>query len=125
MIREAQVAWTRFRNTKFVLGKVSPRIADFSVASGIFNVKLHHTPAQWESYVAQTLRELHATSSLGFAVNFLAPISGDLDAVDELYRTPPDIWRSFCEHELGCRTELIDRYGMREFTLLVQRQIRS
>jgi hypothetical protein len=39
---------------------------------------------------------------------------------DGLYRTRPQPWIRYCEGELGCSVEMLDDYGMKEFTLLVR-----
>ena len=101
---------------RFRIGRKSPQIADYTLASGIMNVKLGHSRAVWETHVAEVLREMRATSRRGFAVNFMS----ETGAVTEegLYRTTADTWRRFCESKLGCRAEAVEGYGMREFTLL-------
>jgi SAM-dependent methyltransferase len=109
---------------RFVVRTASPRIADYSVASGIMNVSCSYSRAIWESFVATTLREMRRTSRLGFSVNFLsdaarAKTSADA-SVESLYRTIPERWIRYCERDLGCSVETIDNYGIREFTLLVR-----
>jgi len=107
---------------RFFVGTVSPRIADYSVASGIMNVSCSYSRAIWEDFVAATLSEMRRTSRVGFSVNFLSDVgSAKADAsVGTLYRTIPDPWLRYCERDLGCSVEIIDDYGMREFTLLVR-----
>jgi SAM-dependent methyltransferase len=117
MIRQAQQLWQRKRHAVFCVGERSPRMADYAVASGIFNVRIDEPLLLWESFIEDTLRSMAATTRRGFAANFLAPLPEGMDGKPELYRIEPDRWRAFCEG-LGCRVELLDRYGMREFTLL-------
>jgi hypothetical protein len=38
----------------------------------------------------------------------------------ELYRTSPETWAAHCERELGCSVEVLQEYGMREFTLVAR-----
>ena len=52
-------------------------------------------------------------------VNFMAT-KPDGAEPPGLYRTDPAPWIAFCRQALGSTTELIDGYGMREFTLLVR-----
>ena len=103
----------------FVVGNEIPRLADYAVASGVMNVMLDHPRALWEEFVADTLRRMHASSRRGFAVNFIAEQS-DRPATAGLYRTRPSRWTLFCEQTLGCAVEIVDGYGMREFTLLAR-----
>ena len=104
---------------RFVVGSDIPRIADYGVASGVMNVMLDHPRALWEEFVADTLRRMRASSRLGFAVNFMAK-KPDGAVTPGLYRTDPAPWIAFCRQTLGSAAEVVDGYGMREFTLLVR-----
>jgi SAM-dependent methyltransferase len=105
---------------RFVVRKASPRIADYSVASGIMNVTVGHCRSMWEDFVAAVLRDMRRTSRRGFSVNFISdtPSNGSLPAV--LYRTSAQPWIRYCESELGCSVETVGDYGMKEFTLLAR-----
>jgi SAM-dependent methyltransferase len=107
---------------RFVVRKASPRIADYSVASGVMNVNCSHSRATWEGYIATILEQMRRTSRRGFSVNFIVNAKpGAAEPLPEiLYRTAPQPWIRFCERELGCSVETIDGYGMKEFTLLVR-----
>lgn len=118
MVRSGRRLWRRRAGARFVTGSASPRVADYSVASGIFNVRLDEPLERWERFVDSTLRDLHATSRRGFAVNFMAPLGPDQPHKAGLYRTAPEPWLAFCERELGSSPELVVDYGLREFTLL-------
>jgi len=105
---------------RFRQGAESPRIADYSIASGIFNVMLDQPVAVWEHLVETTLSHLNSTSRKGFAVNFVhEPVPGRT-ARPGLYCTRPGRWAEFCEQRLESEVFLIDDYGMSEFTLLVK-----
>ncbi|MBX3655080.1 MAG: methyltransferase [Ramlibacter sp.] len=119
MITAARRRWKRRHGTQFEIGSRSPRTADYSVASGLFNVKLDHPQDSWLHFVRTTLRQLHATSRKGFAVNFLAASSG-VEFAPELFATNSSDWENFCRNDLDAVVQTIDDYGMREFTLLVR-----
>lgn len=121
MIDQAKPSPRPSMRSQFVVADDIPRVADYSVASGIFNVKLNQPTVRWTLFIQQTLAGMHAASRLGFAVNFLAPPGPDMQAIPELYRVSPDVWASHCERQFGAKVELIEGYGMREFTLLVRR----
>lgn len=120
MVAKAQALWPRDKK-RFVQGSRLPRVADYSLASGIFNVRLELPLGHWELFVEAALRDLHNNSRYGFAVNFMAPLPAGMDSPPQLYR--PDIarWASFCETELSGRVERVSGYGLREETLLVRR----
>ncbi len=67
------------------------------------------------------LQSLHATSRVGFAVNFLQPPKADELSPKELYRPSAERWIGYCEKVLRSSVELVTDYGMREYTLLVRR----
>lgn len=105
---------------QFRHGRESPRHADYSIASGIFNVMLDQPLQIWERSIEATLVHLGATSRKGFAVNFVhQPVPGGM-ARPGLYCANPTQWIDFCEERLGAQVHLVDDYGMSEFTLLVK-----
>lgn len=120
MIRSATALWRRESAARFCVGDHSPRVADYAVASGIFNVRIDEPLPLWEAFIAQTLRAMAARTRIGFAVNFLAPLPRGMAGKRELYRIAPAQWTAFCERELGTRVTLLESYGMREFTLLAR-----
>jgi SAM-dependent methyltransferase len=119
MVRRAQRCWRDRAGCRFVTGAACPRRADYAVASGIFNVQLDQPRALWEAFIRATLDGLAATSTRGFAVNFIAATAGTT-LVDGLYATTPEPWIAHCERRLGATVELVEGYGLREFTLLAR-----
>lgn len=114
----------RFRNkplVAFVRGTESPRVADFAVASGVFNVKLDRPVAEWEGHVRTTLRSMAAHVKRGMSVNMLHLKRRPPSHANELYFGDPDIWRRWCEQSLSMHAEVAEDYGMKEFTLVCRR----
>lgn len=107
--------------TVFQVASHATRAAHYSVASGIFNVKLDQPLRTWERFIADALQRMSESSLRGFAVNFLAPAPIEGRAIPELYYAAPNRWRRHCEQTLGARVEVLADYGMREYTLLVHR----
>lgn len=122
MIAAAGNRWAKRPCTSFVVGSCCQKTADYSVASGVFNVRLGQSVESWEGYVEQILRDLCDHSRQGFAVNFMLP-HDDAPTEDELYRTPRSRWITFCRKALGCAVRPLTDYGLREFTLLARRRI--
>jgi SAM-dependent methyltransferase len=121
MVDAARRCWENNPHATFVVGARCAQDADYALASGIFNVRLGHPVAAWESYVEQILADLDGSSRIGFAVNFMLP-HDDRPAEDELYRTAPERWIDFCRLGLGRDVQAVTDYGLREFTLLVHRR---
>lgn len=122
MVQMARQLWQGRQDASFYMGSGSPRVADYSIASGIFNVKQSATDKNWEELIARTLSDMHANSRLGFAVNFLDLAAPGMNVIPELYRVSPVIWTSYCSTELLAQVEVLGNYGMNEFTLLVKRR---
>jgi SAM-dependent methyltransferase len=118
MVQRARRRHRAGDNRRFAVGRASPRIADYSVASGIMNVMLGHRREQWERHVADALACMRRTSRLGFAANFVAESRGS--AADQLYRTRPGKWVRYCEKKLDCAVQAVVGYGLQEFTLLAR-----
>ena len=117
----------RFRRAdrRFSIGKASPRLADYSVASGVMNVNVGYSRAAWEDFIAAVLQDIRRTSRRGFSVNFMSDANGASEASGNLpetrlYRTSPERWIPYCEDALGCSVETLENYGMKEFTLLLR-----
>lgn len=120
MVQRARRRHRRKPATRFVVGRTCPRRTDYAVASGIMNVMLGHTIQLWESFVRTVLIDMHRMSMKGFAVNFCSSLPKDVPP-DQLYCCKPDTWSRFCEDELDCSVQILNNYGLREFTLLARR----
>lgn len=122
MIHHALELWADQAAAQFSVSSALPRVADFSVASGLFNVRLRNTDEVWVAFIEDVLRELHSASKVGFAVNFILPPAPGLKPLRGLYRTPPEPWVDYCRKAFRADVTLLRDYGLREFTLLVRRQ---
>jgi SAM-dependent methyltransferase len=123
MVRRARAQWQGVDRVRFVEGCCSPRTADYSVASGIFNVRLAVSDDCWNTFISATLRELAMTSSRGFAVNFIDHAPGSQGVPQGLYTTSPEPWIKYCVEHIGTDVELIKGYGMLEFSLLIRHRL--
>lgn len=120
MIAKAHQRWRKRSDARFVVANASARMADYSVASGIFNVKLNQPESLWTQFIETTLAAMRTTSRRGFAVNFLAPLAQGATVRPELYRVAPAVWARYCEQAFGAAVEVLENYGMREYSLLVR-----
>jgi SAM-dependent methyltransferase len=122
MIRHARGRASACGEPEFVVAASELPLADYSIASGVFNVKLDHPVPAWERHVAGTLCALRASSRRGFSVNFLAPhaLRARPDAAPFLYGPPPEQWLAYSRDTLACEAELLTGYGLPEYTLLVR-----
>jgi SAM-dependent methyltransferase len=119
MLAHAAAAFADDPTVRFVEGSVLEP-ADVSCASGIFNVKLTHETADWETYVAATVDALAEASREGFAFNMLSTYS-DLDRRrDDLYYADPCAIFDRCKRQYSRNVALLHDYGLWEFTILVR-----
>jgi SAM-dependent methyltransferase len=93
---------------------------DYTVASGIFNVKLGHTAERWQEYVAQTLARMRSLSTRAFAFNMLTMYSDVDKRRDDLYYADPREVFDFCKRQFSPRVSLLHDYPLYEFTMIVR-----
>jgi len=121
MVAAARSAHGNAANARFVEGAAPPEPADYSVASGIFNVRLEHTDAEWREYMQATLDTLDRVSTRGFAFNCLTSYS-DADRMrDYLFYADPCEWFDRCKRRYAKDVALLHDYGLYEFTILVRK----
>ena len=121
MVAAARRRWRHRADCAFEVAEGAVRLADYSLASGIFNVKLDCPLPAWEALVAHTLADLQRHSRLGWAVNFIVPPVPGQASPPELYRPPPEHWLAhLAQHQPGAEVTLLRGYGLHEYTLLVR-----
>ncbi len=107
--------------SSFFVSTEPHRIADFGVASGIFNVRLDCSDSDWIVYIERTLDTLNRTSQHGFAFNCLTSYS-DVDKMkDYLYYADPCNLFDLCKKKYSKNVALLHDYGLYEFTILVRK----
>jgi SAM-dependent methyltransferase len=94
--------------------------ADYSLASGIFNVKLDFHDDAWTAYVQKTLDDLAEASGRGFAFNMLTSYSDADRRRPDLYYADPCIVFDTCKKRYSRHVALLHDYGFWEFTIIVR-----
>jgi SAM-dependent methyltransferase len=107
----------------FICAARPNREAHYSVASGIFNVRLEWSDAQWRDYVEATLDILDAASSRGFAFNCLTSYSDASKMRDDLFYADPCALFDLCKRRYSKNVALLHDYGLYEFTILVRKAL--
>lgn len=120
MIDAARTLWQGDPCSTFTVGRRPHTRADYSVASGIFNVKLNESDKLWARSIRETIGHMLASSEIGIAVNFLAALPSESNGKSELYRTSPEVWVRHCELDHGATAQVVSNYGIQEFTLVVR-----
>src|SRR5687767_2099605 len=98
-ISAAMVAEARSRHPRARIvqseGELEP--ADYTVASGIFNVKLDTDADVWTDYVLETIDRLDRLSSAGFSFNVLTRYSDADHMREHLYYADPGLLFDHCK----------------------------
>lgn len=97
--------------------------ADYSVASGIFSVKMEHNESEWLSYILDTLEKMNDKSNNGFSFNMLTKYSDKEYMKDNLYYADPLFIFDYCKRNFSKQVALLHDYGLYEFTILVKKDI--
>jgi predicted TPR repeat methyltransferase len=95
--------------------------ADYTVASGIFNVKLQVAEAEWEKYVLSTIEKISNLSRQGFAFNVLTKYSDKEFMRPDLYYADPLFLFDLCKTRYSRFVSLLHDYPLYEFTVLVKK----
>jgi SAM-dependent methyltransferase len=98
-------------------------VADYTVASGIFNVRLQTPIEDWQRYVLDTLELLHERSRIGFAFNVLTKYSDAELMRPNLYYADPLFLFDHCKKRFSRFVALLHDYPLYEFTLLVRKNV--
>jgi len=94
--------------------------ADYTVASGIFNVKFDFDEGIWEQHVFDTLGKMHSVSKMGFAFNVLTSYSDAHLRRRDLYYADPLKMFAYCREHFSRFVALLHDYPLFEFTILVR-----
>ncbi|MEO0371351.1 MAG: class I SAM-dependent methyltransferase [Pseudomonadota bacterium] len=95
--------------------------ADYTVASGIFNVRMERADEEWQAYFKDTLDVMNHASTRGFAFNCLTAYSDADKMRDYLYYTSPTWAFDLCKTRYARNVALLHDYGLYEFTLIVRK----
>jgi len=121
MVARANERYGDNPKASFVVGAEPPGIADYAVASGIFNVRLNHSVGEWMGYLESTLDNLDRTSKHGFAFNCLTSYSDKEKMRDDLFYADPCKLFDLCKHQYSRHVALLHDYGLYEFTIIVRK----
>lgn len=123
MIAAALERHQEYSQAKYAVSGTPLQVADYSVASGIFNLRLNWPDAEWEKYILNTLDELERNSKRGFAFNCLTSYSDSDKMRSELYYANPCKIFDYCKRKYSKNVALLHDYGLYDFTILVRKDI--
>jgi SAM-dependent methyltransferase len=106
---------------KFITSKGELSVCDYTIASGIFNVRDSQPLEAWTDNVIRTLHEFNELSRRGFASNFLTKYS-DADRMRaDLYYADPCFLFDYCKRNFSKNVALLHDYKLYDFTILVRK----
>jgi SAM-dependent methyltransferase len=120
MLDEARRTHPMLPATTFVGDVAALSPADYTVASGVFNVKLATPVADWQRYVLDGIAQLARLSRKGFAFNMLTSYSDPDRMRADLYYGDPSFYFDHCKRAYSRSVALLHDYGLYEFTMIVR-----
>lgn len=121
MIDAAQQRNNKVPHARFVTSAEPDQIADYGVASGVFNVRLERSDVEWFDYIQSTLDVLNRTSTQGFSFNCLNSYSAEEKKRDYLYYANPCQLFDLCKRRYSKQVALPHDYELYEFTIWVRK----
>lgn len=121
MLEAARVRARPGARLRLISASEPAEMADYSVASGIFNVRLGASLSAWTEHVHATLDAMNRTSRLGFGFNCLTSYSDPARRRDDLFYADPGAVFDRCLARYSRRVSLVHDDALFEFTLLVHR----
>lgn len=121
MISAAQKRHCKHGAASYKIGAQPDGTADYTVASGIFNIRLDQSDESWTRYFKTTLDAINETSARGFAFNCLTSYSDKERMRQYLYYSNPCEMFDFCKQRYSRNVALLHDYGLYEYTILVRK----
>lgn len=95
--------------------------ADFTVASGIFNLRFTIPEHEWLYYVLDAIGTMNARSKSGFSFNVLSKYSDASHMRSELYYADPSFLFDYCKRNFSRNVALLHDYNEYDFTVIVRK----
>lgn len=121
-----QLAKDKFIEKKEVLlqtisNPIEMNQADYTIASGIFNIRFATSDKAWLSQILDTITVMASKSNLGFAFNVLSIYSDPEFRKSELFYADPLYLFDFCKRTFSRNVALLHDYGQYDFTIIVRK----
>lgn len=122
MVLEAVFQHKEMSNCNFTSDENDLKKANYTIASGIFNVKLGYNDEEWKDYVLQTIGKLSEISIKGFSFNILSSYSEKKYMRSDLYYANPLFFFDYCKKKFSKFISLLNDYPLYEFTIRVKKE---
>ena len=123
MIKSARELYGQNKNRKFLRidDSTEMELCDYTVASGVLNLKFTIAEDEWLRYVLETIAAMHAKSDKGFAFNALTKYSDKEFMKPELYYADPCLLFDYCKRNFSKNVALLHDYQEYDFTIIVRK----
>lgn len=119
MIQQAQRLHGERPNTTFTTTIETLSPGDFTLVSGVFNVKMDTPEEEWLGYILSTMDQVHGLSRKGFVFNILSSKTNANSREPDLYYADPDFMLNYCQQRFVADVFLWDDYPLNDFTVFV------
>jgi len=123
MLNEANKRYHNSSNVVFCNRQSDLPVSDYTVASGIFNVKQDIQIDEWEKYILSVLNDLFQLSHIGFAFNILTKYSDADKMRSDLYYADPCFLFDYCKKNFSRNVAILHDYNLYEFTVIVRKTL--
>ncbi|EMS77641.1 class I SAM-dependent methyltransferase [Desulfotignum phosphitoxidans] len=121
MILSAQKKFEKEMNAEFFIDAEPSKLADYSIASGIFNVRFGYSDDEWWDYIVKAIDSLNKSCRFGFAFNCLTSYSDKDKMREDLYYADPCKIFDICKKRYSRHVALLHDYELYEFSILVRK----
>jgi SAM-dependent methyltransferase len=101
------------------LNELAP--VDYTIASGIFNLKLETPFDTWTEYVVSELHKINDFSRRGFSFNMLTKYSDPEYMRPHLYYADPCFLFDYCKRHFSRNVALLHDYEVYDFAIIVRK----
>lgn len=122
MIRGARSQYGNRPGTEFHRSHQPTREATYSIASGVFNVRLGCDDDRWRALITATLDAMFEHSTDGFAFNCLTTYADADKLKSRLFYADPLGMFDLCKRRYSRDVALLHDYGAYEFTMIVRKR---
>lgn len=125
MVMEANKKYGDLKNVSFYLIE-SPEdmlSADYTIASGIFNIRFKQDDNSWLQFILETLHTMDGKSEAGFAFNILTKYSDKEYMKEELYYADPGFLFDYCKRNFSKNVALLHDYNQYDFTIIIRKEL--
>jgi len=123
MVEEARRKLAQSAQVELFVASTPNEPADYSVASGIFNVRQQRPDDEWLDYILDAITNMNSMSRRAFAFNCLTKYSDAEYMRDYLYYADPCVLFDFCKRNFSRNVALLHDYGLYEFTIIVRKDV--